>query len=207
MDATTTINETVATPSWTEVFLGIITRPFDTLRHLDAAYETGRGHTLAQQAFSTVLLSSLLLGLIRFDPGDGKSLLEVIGAVSYGMVIWVVAAGFLSLLSTILSNARKTRWSKALVLTGWSFTPLMLFAPMTCFKNAFGAWVLPLATIPTWWTIFLLFASYKIALNVKSGKLFLLALIMPPLLFLVYIFWTGLSFIVLLSEIISAFQR
>lgn len=207
MDATTIIDEKVSAPTWTEVFFGIITKPFDTLRRLDALYETGRDYTLTKQAFITVFVTALLLGSSRLTLADPYSLFDVVGTITNEMVIWVIAAGLLALLSTILSNARPTRWTKALVLTGWSFTPIMFFAPLMCFKNAFGAWVLPVATIPTWWTLFLLFASYKIALNVKASKLFIVALIMPPVLFLVYLFWTGLSLMVLLSEIISAFQR
>lgn len=209
MDATTTtINENVSTPSWADLFFGIITNPINTLKELDALYESAPVYTLAQQAFNVVFLTALLLGMARFNPEESfLSLFEILSVITNEMVVWVVAASLLSLLSTILSNARPTRWKKALVLTGWSFTPIIFFAPLMCFKNALGVWVFPIATIPTWWTLFLLFTSYKIALDVRASKLLVVALIMPPLLFLVYMFWTGLSLMVLLSEIISAFQN
>jgi hypothetical protein len=208
VDATTITNEKVPSPSWAQMFFGIITNPIATFKELDAFYETAPVYTLTQQAFNTVFITALLLGMARFNPEEAfLSLYEILSVITNEMVIWVVSACLLSMLSTILSNARPVRWKKALVLTGWSFTPLIFFAPLMCFKNALGAWVLPIATVPTWWTLFLLFTSYKIALNVRTSKLLVVALLMPPLLFLVYMFWTGLSLMVLLSELISAFQR
>jgi hypothetical protein len=209
LDATATLDayENVK-PSWSELFFNILTKPIDTLKQLDHLCNGEMLFILTQQAFNTVFLTAFLLGCVRINPNESLlSIFEILSVIANEMIFWVIAAGLLSLLSTIITNAKPTRWKKALVLTGWSMTPIIFFAPMMCFKNVLGAWVLPFATIPTWWTLFLLCASYKIALGIHTRKLLVIAFVLPPLLFLVYVFWSGLSLIMLLSEIASAFQR
>jgi len=211
VDAGATIASTTEdnNPSWTQLFLGILTQPIVTLKLLDRLCDRSDAMSkLTQQAFLTVLLTALLLGCSRINPQESfLSTFEIFSVITNQMFLWVFAAGALSLLSTILNDARPTRWKKALVLTGWSLAPVVFFAPMMCLKNTMGPFVLPFATIPTWFTLFLLGASFKIALGISVRKMLVIAMVLPPMLFLVYIFWTGLSLVLVISEIISAFAR
>ncbi|MDZ4832213.1 MAG: YIP1 family protein [Candidatus Melainabacteria bacterium] len=213
MDASTTINSEATqtydgeNPSWSELFYGILMHPITTFKRLDALCEIGSIYKLCMQAFSTVFLSACLLGLARITPTDGfGSFFDLVSALTNEMMLWVIAASVLSLLSAVIAGARPTKWKKALVLTGWSFVPLIFFAPIICFKNSLGAMVLPFIAIPTWWSLFLLFSAYKTALDISARKLLVLVVIVPPVLFLAYAFWSGLSFFLMLSEILSAFS-
>lgn len=193
---------------WADVFYGILTRPIATLKYLDEASDSQPIYKLCTQAFNTVFLTACILGLARITPTDIFSVIfDLISALTNEMVLWVTAAALLSLLSAIISGARPTKWKKALVLTGWSFVPIMFFAPLLCLKNALGAMVLPLLSIPTWWSLFLLFSAYKIALGISARKLLVLLLVVPPVFFLVYAFWSGLSFYMMLAELIGAFAK
>ncbi len=213
MDAATTIESNESAPwdgdqpSWQSIFYGILTDPVATYKQLDLACDYGSIYKLCTQAFNTVFLSACLLGLARITPSDGfGAAFDLLSAVTNEMIIWVFAAALLSLLSVVLSNARSTKWKKALVITGWSFVPIIFFAPLICFKNALGAMVLPFVMLPTWWSFALLLIGYKVALGISGRKLLVLVLVIPPLLFLCYAFWTGLSLIMMLTEIISAFS-
>lgn len=195
-------------PSWADLFFNILTKPIATIHQLDQLCETASLFKLTQQAFNTVFLTAMVASLVRIYPGEiFISLLEVLAVVTNEMVFWVLAAAMLTMLSAALPNARRVRWKKALVLTGWSLAPVIFFAPMACFKTAFGAWAALLATLPTWWTVALLLLSYKISLGITSKKLLVLAVLVPPIVFLAYIFWTGFSLWMILSELLSSFQR
>lgn len=193
--------------SWADLFVGMLVRPIATLKYLDAVSDS-HIYKRCTQAFNTVFLSACMLGLARIKPTDIFSVLfDLISALTNEMALWVTAAALLSLLSAIISGARPTKWKKALVLTGWSFAPIMFFAPLICLKNALGAMVLPIMTLPTWWSLFLLFSACKIALGISGRKLLVLFLVVPPVLFVVYAFWTGLSFCLMLVELVSAFAK
>lgn len=215
MDATTTINSEAEKPwngdhpSWADLFHGILTRPIVTLKQVDAALDVADSlaiYKFSTQTFNTVFLSAFILGLARITPTDIFSVVfDLISALTNEMLLWVLAAALLSMLSAVISDARPIKWKKALILTGWSFLPIIFYAPLLCFKNALGPIVLPLIAIPTWWSLFLLFASYKIALGINGKKLMVLILVVPPVIFLVYAFWTGFSFYMIFAEIIAAF--
>ncbi len=194
-------------PSWAELFQNILFSPVATIHQLNELCDRQPVSTLTTQAFNTVFLSGLILGAVRFKPDSLFSVFSLVGAVTDIMVAWVAVAGILTLLSATLPGALPTRWKKALVLTGWSMAPIIFFAPILCYKNLLGPFILPFATIPTWWTLFLLATSYKTALNVSAKKLFVVLLILPPMLFFVYAFWTGLSLCFFASELISVLQR
>ncbi|MBX9667058.1 MAG: YIP1 family protein [Candidatus Obscuribacterales bacterium] len=195
-------------PRWAELFQNILIAPVKTIHQLNELCDVFSASALSTQAFNTVFLSGLILGAVRFKPDSALlSIFSLLGAITDTMVVWVVVAGILTILSAALPGARSTRWTKALVLTGWSMAPVIFFAPILCYKNLLGPFILPFATIPTWWTLFLLATSYKVALNVSAKRLFLVLLILPPILFFVYFFWTSLSICFFASELISVFQR
>lgn len=206
--ASSTTVESNQAPGWSDLFLGVLTRPIETLRLLDQLSDTHAVTDLTTKAFNTVFLTATFLGLSRINLQDGLlSVFEFLSTLTNEMVFWVVSAAVMFLLSAVFADARPAKWKKALVLTGFSLAPVIFFVPMLCLKNTLGTGALLFATIPTWWTLFLLCMSYRIALGISGRKLLVIALILPPMLFLVYLFWGGLAFFMLVSELISTIRN
>lgn len=196
------------TPSWSDLFMGILLHPFDTFRELDRlASDEHLIPDLTTKAFNMVFLAAMIVGGVRIQTDDGfMSVMRILSTLTNCMMLWVILSMAMSSLSRVM-NAQPVSWKKSLVLTGWAFAPVIFFAPVLCFKNAIGPAVILFATVPTWWTMFLIYAGYKTGLNVTNTKLMVIAMVLPPMLFLVYIFWIGLAFFMVISEIVSAFSR
>jgi len=208
-DAVTSADAIKGTPAWQEIALGILVHPIATMSTLDQWLDGDRVlvNQLTTKAFNTVFLSSILLGLSRVQPDQSvDSILTVLLCLAAIMIIWVVMSGILAVLPSLL-KARSVRWDKALALSGWAFLPLIFFAPILCFKLLVGALIFPFAMIPLLWSLILFWFAYKIALGVSNAKLFVLAVVLPPMLFFSFTFWLGAGTIFFINELASAFSR
>ncbi len=191
----------VAMPSWSETFYGMLFHPKSMITALTSVPE--HFSDLRGPALNLVFLVFLVIGALKVSSTQALlSIFSVFSTICNGMILWVSLASVMVLLSRF-SQCRTVTWNQALSVTGWIFTPLIFLAPISCFRSVLGPAFLPLATIPTWWTLFLGLLIFNRTLSISYSKLLVICMVLPPVLFLVYLFWIGLLICMLVSEFIS----
>ncbi|MBX9695610.1 MAG: YIP1 family protein, partial [Cyanobacteria bacterium] len=189
-------------PGWSETFYGMLFHPKSMIMALTSAPE--HFSDLRGPALSLVFLVFFVIGALRFSPSSGVlSIFTVLGSICNGMALWVTLATIMVTLSK-LPKSREVGWNEALVVTGWIFTPLIFMAPISCFKQALGPVFLPVATIPTWWTLFLGLIVFNRTLSTSFVRLLAICMVLPPVLFLIYVFWFGCLACMIVAEILAA---
>ena len=174
---------------WQSTFSGILFRPDMTI---DALVWNDRPR-MRLDALLVVLLIFTIMGLMKFSPSSpADSMVRTIAAIANGMLVWLGVALCMRMISTFQRKSEgkeRIRLNKALVNTGWIFTPLIFLAPLVCYKQILGPVFFLLAVIPIWWSIVLGIMTFNKSLSMTTTQLVLLSLIVPPLLCFAYIFW------------------
>ena len=134
------------------------------------------------------------------DPVEGTA--KGMAFVLANLADWAVLAFILYYLSIWLRSNRCTL-GNAFIATGWAYLPFAFFAPIACFKSALGDGFTAFACLPALWFIVLQWLAFQTSLRTTTIKLALIALVVPPVFCLVYLFWIGLAAISLLSTLLS----
>lgn len=181
---------------WADTFYGVITAPISTFDRL-ADSDNDQTKTGLLGAFMCVAIGMGLTAFIRFNPHDQSSILNVAGFFFGGLTNWLFLSYILVLASAVLN--RRIKFSTALTVTGWGFLPFVFFPPLGLFKHVKVLFIL-LATLPAFWLLFLQWQAFKSSLKLSAPKLIALIIIVPPILFFVYVFWVGLALGILVAE-------
>lgn len=192
--------------SFSNVFLGLLTAPVETLTHLNDNFANLDIDKQTSHVFNAVFLAMALAGMSYIHVAQGWfSILTVILVLSKGMIWWLWLALSLTVLASLSKTSQMT-WKKALTLTGWPFIPLMFYAPLACYKQFFGPLIFLFGFAPILWVTILETQAFRVALNLSTGKAIAAAVILPSLITSAYLFWMFFTGALFLGEVISYFQ-
>ena len=184
-----------------DVFYGVLVAPQQTLSILSdrSKFPPTAANLLLTLAFVlfTVGLPAAIKALGSADNLD-KALAFILG----NLTNWSVLSFILYYLGSSM-RSHKLTLGNAFIATGWAFLPFAFFAPVACFKGVLGSAFIFLACLPTIWFLALQWIAFRSALRVSNFKLALIALVVPPILCLVYLFWIGMAAFSVISQLLS----
>lgn len=187
-----------------DIFYGVLIAPRQTLRILS---DSSKFPPTPGNLFLTFLLVSgalLLPASIKIGSAANSTegIFKGLAFIFGNMFNWVMLAAVLYYLSIWLRGNRLSP-GNAFIATGWAYLPFAFFAPVACFKSALGGGFMALACIPALWFIALQWLAFQTSLRTSTIKLAMIALVVPPVFCLVYLFWIGLAVCSLLGQLIS----
>ncbi|MBU6450841.1 MAG: hypothetical protein KGS72_03615 [Cyanobacteria bacterium REEB67] len=188
-----------------DVFYGVLIAPRQTLAILADRAKFPPTFANLLLTFALVLFSVGLPAAMKASGNASAPEESVLKSISFAfgnLFNWSILSLILYYLSIGLRPNRLTL-GNAFIVTGWAFLPFSFFAPVACFKLALGNGFIFFACLPAIWFLFLQWTAFQTALRVSNFKLLLIALVVPPVLCLVYIFWIGLAAFSLLSQLIA----
>jgi Yip1 domain len=187
-----------------DVFYGVLIAPRPTFSILSNS--TKFPPTLANLflSFILVFVALALPGAIKVGAAanTAEGLLKASAFVLGNLADWALLSLILYYLSIWL-RGNKLTLGNAFIVTGWAYLPFAFFAPVACFKGALGNAFTMFACLPAMWFIVLQWLAFQTALRTTTIKLALIALVVPPVFCLVYLFWIGLAVFSLLSQLIA----
>jgi hypothetical protein len=188
-----------------DVFYGVLIAPRQTLAILGDRAKFPPTFANLLLTFALVLFSIGLPAAMKASSGGVSAVEGMLKSYSFifgNLFNWSVLSLILYYLSIGLRPNRLTL-GNAFIVTGWAFLPFAFFAPVACFKAALGNGFIFLACVPAIWFLFLQWTAFQTALRVSNFKLVLIALVVPPVLCLIYLFWIGLAAFSLISQLIA----
>jgi hypothetical protein len=187
-----------------DVFYGVLIAPRQTLAILS---DCKRFPPTAGNLFLTFVLVLGVLcfpAAIKVGANDSSAVgwLKAAAFVGGNLLDWLVLSFVLYYLSIWL-RGNKLTLGNAFIATGWAFLPFAFFAPVACFKSALGGGFTAFACIPALWFLVLEWFAFQISLRTSTIKLALIAIVVPPVFCLVYLFWIGLAVFSLIAQLLS----
>jgi len=187
-----------------DIFYGMLIAPRQTLFILSDSKK------FPPSLANLFLTFVLVLGVLMLPAGikigaaadGGEGTIKALGFITGNMLNWLVLAFILYYLSIWLRGNRLSV-GNAFIATGWAYLPFAFFAPIACFKTALGHNFLALAVIPAVWFILLQWLAFQTSLRTSTIKMAMIALVVPPVFCLVYLFWIGLAVCSLMAQILS----
>jgi hypothetical protein len=188
--------------AWLDIAYGVLFVPGKTLEILSnpSIYKTGK------PAFFRALFAFFLSGLTA---NAAKSMLMpdirslpdfVIFNTAMGLITWFALAIFLQFVARLLN--RTVNNLTALIVTGWAFLPLIFIAPIGCLVLANIVFRLFLL-VPCLWVSYLQILAFDSVLKLGKAKTLSLFVVVPPVIFLILLFWLAPFCCVLLSLLIG----
>jgi len=187
-----------------DIFYGMLIAPRQTLFILSDSKK------FPPSLANLFLTFVLVLGVLMLPAGikigaaadSGEGIIKALGFVTGNLLNWLVLAFILYYLSIWLRGNRLSV-GNSFIATGWAYLPFAFFAPIACFKTALGNNFLALAVIPAVWFILLQWLAFQTSLRTSTIKMAMIALVVPPVFCLVYLFWIGLAVCSLMAQILS----
>lgn len=166
--------------SFIETFVGTLLAPIQTFNRLreDCAIEASH---LPTALAIVVLVFSLDAVRLSSAKEPGWILVNVPTEVTAGIVLWLLAAGIVSLTGLCFgASAAKARTT--FVTFAWSFLPWIFMGPISCLSSLLGKAHVLFMIIPFCWIVFLQIAAIKCSYDMKAWQALILVLLIPPML-------------------------
>jgi hypothetical protein len=187
-----------------DVFYGVLIAPRQTLSILSDSSRFPP--TFANLLLTFVLVFGVLAlpAAIKVGANGGSEMgvLKASGFIVGNLFNWAMLSFILYYLSIWL-RGNKLSLGNAFIATGWAYLPFVFFAPVACFKSALGNGFTLFACVPALWFLVLEWFAFQTSLRTSAIKLALIALVVPPIFCLVYLFWIGLAAFSLISQLLS----
>jgi hypothetical protein len=190
---------------WADIFFAMLSEPEKTLAILAQPehYEPDLSATFG--AGLLVALASMIGNLADAGlEGVPPSLFELIGGLCATFVFWLCLALLLKFLSIWVRH--NTPFKSCAVVTGWAFLPLIFKAPFMCISTAHPILGI-LMVIPAYWFIILEMNAFDSVLRLGKLRMIVLAIAIPPLVVLSYIFWLAASATFAIAALASMFPN
>lgn len=163
-----------------DIFIGTLIAPVSTFRQLAQDCYNHVNHLLG-----AVCLIVLVFGLdaLRLTPANEIkwAVLSIPTEISGGIVLWLLAAGLVSL-TALCFGVDVSRARASFVTLAWSFTPWIFMGPIACFWKTLGAAHVLFMTLPLLWILVLQIIAIKESFQMKLWQALILVLVVPPLL-------------------------
>jgi hypothetical protein len=171
--------------NWLDVFFGILVNPIKTFNFVSSPELYSTSLSALPGSMLAVITAAIADSCISLSSSAAEELIsDFLLSVLVDLFAWFVLATFARLLAAV-SNIKSSMRS-CLIVTGWSFVPLIFKAPAACLSNVsiFGD---VLSVVVSLWFIVLVLLSFDSLL--KFGKLKTLAfvVVLPPCLFFSYV--------------------
>jgi|GEM_PF-556841 len=187
-----------------DIFYGMLIAPRQTLFILSDSKKFPP--SLANLFLTFVLVAGVLMlpaGIkIGAASDSAEGVIKALAFIIANMLNWLVLSFVLYYLSIWLRGNRLTL-GNAFIATGWAYLPFAFFAPIACFKTALGHNFMALAVIPAIWFLLLQWLAFQTSLRTSTIKMAMIALVVPPVFCLVYLFWIGLAVCSVMAQILS----
>jgi hypothetical protein len=187
-----------------DVFYGVLIAPRPTLAILSDSSKFPPSLNNLFLTFVLVFGALALPAAIKLgasaDQAEGllKASLFILG----NLADWAILSFILYYLSVAMRVERLTL-GNAFIATGWAYLPFAFFAPVACFRGAMGHSFTIFACLPALWFLTLQWLAFQTSLRTSTLKLALVAMVVPPIFCLVYLFWIGLAVFSLLSQLLA----
>jgi hypothetical protein len=153
-------------------------------------------------AVLTVALALVISGLSKVDLHSVPlSTITFIGYFINGFFMWLFWGVILFAIAQFVPDARRN-FASLMIITGWSFLPLLFMAPISCFRGVPIVFHL-LEGIRALWSALLMWLAFQSALKLGNTKMIVLTLVLPPLLIGFATFWLSWFFISLFIALCS----
>lgn len=172
---------------WANIFYGILIAPATTLDVLANPLRYRADSKGVLGAISAVFLCALLEGFAQSCFDTQPLALSVSITFVSDLVTWIMLAVFLAVWARCLK--RETKFSSALVVTGWAFVPLIFKAPLACYVLASKSTMVFLLVLPVIWFFILELIAYDSILKMGKARTLGIVVLLPPILFFACLFW------------------
>jgi hypothetical protein len=170
---------------WLDIFFGLVVSPIKTFNFISNPVLYSPGLDALLGAMLIVIVAAAADSCVSINSFVTEELIsEVTSSIVSDLFCWIVLATFARLLAAAMKVNTSIR--SCLIVTGWSFVPLLLKAPAACFSNVTILGDILSMAVSFWFLALLLFAFDSL---LKLGKLKTLAfvLLLPPCLFFSYL--------------------
>jgi len=170
---------------WLDIFFGIFVNPIRTFNFISDPEIYSASLNALLGSMLAVLTAAVADSCVNLASSAADELIsDFLLSVLVDLFAWFVIATFARLLAAVSNKNTSAR--SCLIVTGWSFIPLILKAPAACLSNVsiFGDFIS--VAISLWFIVLMLFSFDSL---LKFGKLKTLAfvLVLPPCLFFSYV--------------------
>lgn len=185
--------------AWSDLFYGILVAPRQTLSYLAGPLfkADGRSVLFAIALVSLVAIASSCEGGTSNVP---VMILKVVSNVIATFIGWLLLSVILTGIAQYFPAANK-RFLTILVTTGWAFLPYLFLSPITCFKALPGFAYAILSSLPSIWFCYLEWLAFQCILKLDNKRMIMLALVAPPVVAFIYIFWAGTALALLSLQV------
>ena len=189
-------------PDFVSLFYGTLTAPRSTFAKISSSLSTPAQNKIWLSALAMIFIATAVPATLKAS--NAESSMRVLGFFISNLTAWSVLSLTLYYLS-FTAGAHKLSGKTAFSIVAWAFLPFIFFAPVACFKGILGGRVSfsGLACLPTIWFLILLWVAFQTALRISKTRMALMAIVVPPVLTLIYFFWVGLAIFSLLSQILA----
>jgi len=190
---------------WADIFFAMLSEPEKTLAILaDSSFFLPQASAL----FGTGLLVALASMISNLADAALEStpptLFELIGGLCGSFFFWFSLAVFLKLLAVWVRHESSLR--TCAIVTGWAFLPLIFKAPFMCISMSQTFWGL-LMVIPSYWFLILQMYAFDSVLKLGKLRMIVLAVAIPPLVVITYLFWLVVTASMAIAVLASMFPN
>ena len=182
------------------LFYGTIVAPRSVFAKISSPLSSSAQGKIWLSALAMIFIASALPAVLKALSPEGS--VRAVGFFLSNLTAWSVLSMTLYYLS-FTSNAQRLSCKTAFSTVAWAFLPFIFFAPVACFKGILGGGFILLACLPTIWFLILLWLAFKTALRISKTRMALMAIVVPPVLCLIYFFWVGLAIFSVLSQVLA----
>jgi hypothetical protein len=190
---------------WADIFFALLSEPEKTLAVLaDSSFYAPDRSALFGTGLLVALASMISYLADAALEGTPPTLFELVGGLCGSFIFWFFLALFLKLLAVWVRHDSSLK--TCAIVTGWAFLPLIFKAPFMCFTIALPFLGL-LMVIPSYWFLILEMYAFDSVLKLGRLRMFVLAIAIPPLVVLTYLFWLTVTASMAIAALASMFPN
>ncbi len=166
--------------SWPQRLAGMLLSPMLTFEQI---YEENAVRLTGSKSAALLVLLVFVLDGMRnaLDKGIPAACWGAIVSVIAGFCLWLSLSAVIAILAICFQrNTQNLRC--AFVSLGWSFTPWLLMAPLSCYQHVFGSSFSVIALIPGLWVFILQILALTKSFQLTLWQAALLVFVAPLML-------------------------